>query len=98
MPLTIETYICIRSPRSHDERKSSCFELMRCRKRPLRGSPFRVPSTSLNISSICATNVIPDKDQDIVVYYANADCDGSPKLAEKLTEMATRIFGTLKKV
>jgi rhodanese-related sulfurtransferase len=35
----------------------------------------------------CAKNVIPDKDQDIVAYYANADCDTSPKLAEKLTEM-----------
>lgn len=49
----------------------------------------RIPG-SINITEHnleCATNVIPDKDQDIVVYCANADCDASPKLAEKLTDM-----------
>lgn len=49
----------------------------------------RIPG-SINITENnleCAKNVIPDKDQDIVVYCANADCDASPKLAEKLTEM-----------
>jgi len=33
-----------------------------------------------------AERVIPDKDQDVVVYCANSDCDASTKLAEKLTE------------
>ncbi len=49
----------------------------------------RIPG-SINITEHnleCATNVIPDKDQYIVVYCASVDCDASPKLAEKLTEM-----------
>lgn len=49
----------------------------------------RIPG-SINITEYnleCAKNVIPDKDQDIVVYCANADCDASPKLAEKLMDM-----------
>lgn len=48
----------------------------------------RIPG-SINITEEhldCAENVIPDKDQDIVVYCANEDCDASPKLAEKLLE------------
>ncbi|MDX1637601.1 MAG: rhodanese-like domain-containing protein [Balneolaceae bacterium] len=31
--------------------------------------------------------VVPDKEQDIVVYCANADCKASPKAAEALLEM-----------
>lgn len=31
-------------------------------------------------------NIIPDKNQEIVVYCANADCDASPKLAQALIE------------
>lgn len=49
----------------------------------------RIPG-SINITEHnleCATNVIPDKDQDIVVYCASTDCDASPKLAEKLIDM-----------
>lgn len=49
----------------------------------------RIPG-SINITEEnleCAEHVIPDKDQDIVVYCANADCDASPKLAEKLMDM-----------
>lgn len=34
-----------------------------------------------------AKNILPDKNQDIVVYCANADCDASPNLAEKLMDM-----------
>ncbi len=34
-----------------------------------------------------AENILPDKNQDIVVYCANADCDASPNLAEKLMDM-----------
>lgn len=34
-----------------------------------------------------AEKILPDKDQDIVVYCANADCDASPNLAEKLMDM-----------
>lgn len=32
-------------------------------------------------------NVVPDKEQDIVVYCANADCPASPKAAGDLLEM-----------
>lgn len=31
-------------------------------------------------------NVVPDKEQDIVVYCANEDCDASPNAAEALIE------------
>lgn len=31
--------------------------------------------------------VVPEKEQDIVVHCANADCDASPKAADKLLEM-----------
>lgn len=31
-------------------------------------------------------NIIPDKDQDIVVYCANADCQASAQLAETLID------------
>ncbi len=34
-----------------------------------------------------AENILPVKNQDIVVYCANADCDASPNLAEKLMDM-----------
>lgn len=34
-----------------------------------------------------ATEVIPYMDAEIIVYCANADCDASPKLAQKLEEM-----------
>lgn len=34
-----------------------------------------------------AETVIPDKEQDIVVYCANSDCDASPQAAEKLLDM-----------
>ena len=38
-------------------------------------------------------HIVPDKEQDIVVYCANADCDASPKLAEKLIEKGyTRVW------
>lgn len=49
----------------------------------------RIPG-SINITEDnleCAESIIPDKEQVIVVYCANADCDASPKLAEKLTDM-----------
>ena len=49
----------------------------------------RIPG-SINVTEEhleCAENVIPDKDQDIVVYCANADCQASPKAAEDLLEM-----------
>lgn len=49
----------------------------------------RIPG-SINLTEEhleCAENVIPDKNQDIVVYCANTDCDASTKLAESLTEM-----------
>lgn len=49
----------------------------------------RIPG-SINLTEEnleCAETVIPDKDQDVVVYCANADCDASSKLAEKLTDM-----------
>lgn len=49
----------------------------------------RIPG-SINLTEEnleCAEQVIPDKDQEIVVYCANADCDASPKLAEKLIDM-----------
>lgn len=48
----------------------------------------RIPG-SINITEDkigCAENVIPDKDQDIVVYCANADCDASPNLAKELLD------------
>ena len=48
----------------------------------------RIPG-SINLTEDnleCAENVLPDKDQDVVVYCANSDCDASTKLAEKLTE------------
>lgn len=32
-------------------------------------------------------NVVPDKQQDIVVYCANSDCDASPNTAKKMIEM-----------
>ena len=32
-------------------------------------------------------DLVPNKDEPIVVYCANADCDASPKAAEKLEEM-----------
>lgn len=35
-------------------------------------------------------HVVPDKNQDIVVYCANADCDASPKAAEALLEKGYR--------
>lgn len=31
--------------------------------------------------------IVPDKEQDIIVYCANADCDASPKAAEALLDM-----------
>lgn len=34
-----------------------------------------------------AENIVPDKQQDIIVYCANADCNASPKAAEALMEM-----------
>jgi len=34
-----------------------------------------------------AKQVVPDKDQEIIVYCASPDCPASPKAAEKLTEM-----------
>jgi len=46
----------------------------------------RIPG-SINVTENnleCAKNVIPDRDQDIVVYCANSDCEASPRLAEKL--------------
>lgn len=49
----------------------------------------RIPG-SINLTTDhleCAEHIIPDKAQDIVVYCANEDCDASPELAEKLTEM-----------
>jgi len=32
-------------------------------------------------------DLVPNKDESIVVYCANADCDASPKAAETLEEM-----------
>ncbi|NGP88841.1 rhodanese-like domain-containing protein [Fodinibius halophilus] len=49
----------------------------------------RIPG-SINLTEDnleCAEQILPDKDQDIVVYCANADCDASPNLANKLTDM-----------
>ena len=38
-------------------------------------------------------NIIPDKEQDIVVYCANAECNASPTLAENLIEKGyTRVW------
>lgn len=55
----------------------------------------RIPG-SINIPTVNADfieNVVPDKEQDIVVYCANADCDASPKLAEKLMDKGyTRVW------
>ncbi|MDZ7692184.1 MAG: rhodanese-like domain-containing protein [Balneolaceae bacterium] len=31
--------------------------------------------------------VVPDKEEDIVLYCANADCDASPTAAEKILDM-----------
>jgi len=33
------------------------------------------------------TSLVPNKDEPIVVYCANADCDASPTAAQKLEEM-----------
>lgn len=46
--------------------------------------PGSINITEDNIDSV--EHIIPDKDQDIVVYCANSDCDASPKLAEKLLD------------
>lgn len=55
----------------------------------------RIPG-SINIRTDQADtirSIVPDKDQDIVVYCANADCTASPKLAEKLMDMGyTRVW------
>lgn len=55
----------------------------------------RIPG-SINIPTEKADyieNIVPDKDQDIVVYCANEDCTASPKLAEKLMEKGyTRVW------
>jgi len=34
-----------------------------------------------------AEQVVPDKDQEIIVYCASPDCPASPKAAKKLNEM-----------
>lgn len=55
----------------------------------------RIPG-SINIPTDRAEtieNIVPDKDQDIVVYCANADCNASPQLAEKLMDRGyTRVW------
>lgn len=55
----------------------------------------RIPG-SINIpagNAALIENIVPDKDQDIVVYCANKDCQASPKLAEELMEMGyTRVW------
>lgn len=44
---------------------------------------INIPTDNADI----AKDVIPYMDEEIVVYCANADCDASPKLAQKLEEM-----------
>lgn len=55
----------------------------------------RIPG-SINVPADKADlieKIVPDKEQDIVVYCANADCDASPKLAERLIEKGyTRVW------
>lgn len=55
----------------------------------------RIPG-SINIPADKADiieNIVPVKEQDIVVYCANADCDASPRLAEKLMDKGyTRVW------
>lgn len=55
----------------------------------------RIPG-SVNVPAGDIENVerlAPDKDQPIVVYCANADCQASPKAAEALLEMGyTRVW------
>lgn len=55
----------------------------------------RIPG-SINIPTEKADhieNIVPDKDQDIVVYCANENCEASPKLAKKLMEKGyTRVW------
>lgn len=55
----------------------------------------RIPG-SINIPAEKAElveRIVPDKDQDIVVYCANEDCDASPTLAKKLMEKGyTRVW------
>jgi len=48
----------------------------------------RIPG-SINVpagNADLVEDIVPDKEQDIVVYCANADCDASPKLAQELME------------
>lgn len=72
------------------------FEKLQTNKRPVVINALdkeaylakRIPG-SVNIPSQKAdwiNNIVPDKDQEIVVYCANTDCDASPKLAEALIE------------
>jgi len=56
----------------------------------------RIPG-SINIPSDhvedMITEVVPDKQQDIVVYCADADCSASPEAAHKLEDMGyTRVM------
>lgn len=55
----------------------------------------RIPG-SINIPTDRAQkirDIVPDKEQEIVVYCANADCNASPNLAEKLLSMGyTRVW------
>ena len=37
-----------------------------------------------------AEHLLPDKDQQIIVYCASPDCNASPKAAEKLTQLGYR--------
>lgn len=49
----------------------------------------RIPG-SINIPTENAEiteNIIPDKDAEIVVYCANAECSASPELARKLEDL-----------
>ncbi len=55
----------------------------------------RIPG-SINVpagNADLVEDIVPDKEQDIVVYCANADCDASPKLAQELMEKGyTRVW------
>ena len=47
-------------------------------------SSISLPLDSLEVQ---AETVLPDKKMEIIVYCASADCDASPKAAEKLESM-----------
>ena len=79
------------------------FERLQTNKRPVLINALqkeaymgkRIPG-SVNIpaeKSEWVENIVPDKDQDMVVYCANADCPASANLAKALIEKGyTRVW------